>query len=142
MFELFKKMFESKPFSGRAAIRPETVSFDDAQVVRTLSDGRTESIRWRDLREVQIVTTDQGPFVDDVFWLLIGEDGGCLVPSQAEGMSALLERLGELPDFDHRAVIEAMGSTDNNRFEPALGNCNQGHYQEAGRRRKSCKTPE
>jgi hypothetical protein len=63
------------------------------------------------------VTTDHGPFVDDVFWLLIGEDGkGCAVPSEAEGMKALLERLQRLPGFDNEAVIAAMGSTSNARF--------------------------
>jgi hypothetical protein len=93
------------------------VTIDDRGVVRTMSDGKVESVRWDQLAEVQIVTTDQGPFTDDVFWLLIGEDGeGCAVPSEAPAAKELLERLQELSGFDNEAVIKAMGSTSNARF--------------------------
>ena len=107
MFEFLKGVFHRQP---------EVVSFDDAGVVRTMADGRTESVRWSELREVHIITTDAGPFVDDVFWLLIGDDGGCAVPSEAVGCDELLHRLQELPGFDNHTVIAAMGCTDNNRF--------------------------
>jgi hypothetical protein len=93
------------------------VSFDETGVVRSLPNGKTERVAWSDLREVVIMTTDQGPYVDDVFWLLVGSNGsGCLVPSETVGMKELLPRLQELPEFDNRALIEAMGSTTNARF--------------------------
>jgi hypothetical protein len=61
--------------------------------------------------------TDEGPFVDDVFFLLLGNDGkGCCVPPGAEGSGPLLDRLQALPGFDNGKVIEAMGSTGNARF--------------------------
>ena len=81
-----------------------------------MRDGRTEEIRWDDLREVGIITTDAGPYVDDVFWVLLGDEGGCVVPSEAEGSAELLKRLQELPGFDDGAVIRAMVCTDNERF--------------------------
>ena len=65
---------------------------------------------------VDIATTNEGPWVDDVFWLLSAGDHGCVVPSEAEGMGELLTRLGELPGFDDEAVIRAMGCTDNEFF--------------------------
>ncbi|MDD9940863.1 MAG: hypothetical protein OXU20_07505 [Myxococcales bacterium] len=108
MFEFLKRWFGS---------RPETVEFDDERVTRTMRNGETESIRWDELREIQIVTTNEGPWVDDVFWLLLGDGVGCAVPSETVGMQRLLERLSALPGFDARAVIEAMGCTDNNRFQ-------------------------
>ena len=94
------------------------VTYDDRGVARRLADGRVESIRWDQLAEVAIVTTDEGPFVDDVHWLLIGSDGttGCAVPSETEGTADLLERLQKLPGFDNEAVIKAMGHTENARF--------------------------
>lgn len=93
------------------------VEFDDEGVFRTMGDGREETVRWDQLVGIEIVTTDRGPFVDDVFWLLIGEDGtGCAVPSEAEGMQPLLKRLQELPGFDNDAVIAAMTSMSNARF--------------------------
>lgn len=103
---------------------PETVTFDAERITRTMADGRVEAVRWDELREVGIVTTDAGPYVDDVFWVLIGDEGGCIVPSEAEGATALLERLQDLPGFDNAAVIRAMACTDNERFpvwrRPAL----------------------
>jgi len=48
----------------------DAVSFDNRQIVRTLPDGRTESVRWDDLEEISIITSDEGPYVDDVFWMI------------------------------------------------------------------------
>jgi hypothetical protein len=94
----------------------EKVSFDELGVTRTLADGRQESVRWDDLCEVVILTTDEGPMVDDVKWILRGTEGGCLVPSETAGMDVLLPRLQELPGFDNEAVIAAMGCTDDRAF--------------------------
>ena len=92
------------------------VEFDEEGVVRRLPDGGSERVRWEDLREVVIVTTDEGPFVDDVFWMLVGDHGGCAVPSESTGFEALMGRLQRLPGFDNDAVIRAMMSTDNASF--------------------------
>jgi hypothetical protein len=108
-------MFE---FLKRLARPPVPHIFiDDLVVRRELGDGRIEEVAWEDLIEVQIVTTDEGPFVDDVFFLLIGRDRtGCAVPQGASGSEPLLERLQALPDFDNGQVIEAMTCTENRRF--------------------------
>lgn len=95
---------------------PHAVSFDEEAITLALTAGETQSVRWDDLYEVGILTTDQGPFVDDVFWMLLGHYGSCTVPSETRGMSKLLRRLQALPSFDNRAVIAAMGCTDNDRF--------------------------
>ncbi|HVX13746.1 MAG TPA: hypothetical protein VHC22_21370 [Pirellulales bacterium] len=60
-----------------------------------------------------IETTDAGPTVEDVFWVLGGDDSGCVVPSEAEGMVELFERLQCLPGFNNQAVIEAMSCAEN-----------------------------
>jgi hypothetical protein len=110
-----------RSFLGKLFGRPPKdkarVTFDAECVTRTLPDGRTETVRWRDLREVRILTTDEGPYVDDVVWLLLGgEGGGCAVPSETEGTDELLPRLQQLPGFDNEAVIQAMGSTAGAEF--------------------------
>ena len=94
-----------------------SIVIDDRGVRRDLGNGEIEEVAWTDLTEVQIVTTDEGPFVDDVFFLLVGRHGkGCCVPQGAPGSGPLLERLQALPDFDNDQVIAAMGSTANARF--------------------------
>ena len=104
---------------GRKPTQPvanSIVAFDAQRIIRTMPDGTQEVVRWDDLAEVSIVTTDDGPFTDDVFWVLSGSSSGCLVPSEAQGIKALLSRLQELPGFDNEAVIRAMGSTSNATF--------------------------
>jgi hypothetical protein len=101
---------------ARTPPRRARVTFDAERVTRTLADGRTETVRWSDLQEVAILTTDEGPYADDVIWLLAGTDGGCAVPSETDGMNELLPRLQQLPGFDNEAVIRAMSSTADARF--------------------------
>jgi hypothetical protein len=36
---------------------------------------------------------NERPFVVDFFWILSGNDHGCAVPSESDGMKELLERL-------------------------------------------------
>ncbi|MES2474312.1 MAG: hypothetical protein V4640_00935 [Verrucomicrobiota bacterium] len=112
MFSWIQSIFaKSKvPCSGKADFDTECVRYHHPQ-------GDLQQIRWDDLDEVGIVTTDEGPFVEDVFFMLLSEDReGCAIPQSAEGMDALLARLQALPEFDSNAVIEAMGCTSNNNF--------------------------
>ena len=53
----------------------EDVTFDDTGVRRVSPEGGVEEVKWDDLTEVRIVTTDEGPFGEDVYWLLAGSDG-------------------------------------------------------------------
>ena len=44
----------------------------DAGVRCTDPNGRVDVMVWSDLRRIEIMTTDEGPFSPDVFWVLIG----------------------------------------------------------------------
>lgn len=107
------RLFGRKP---RPPLAKDVVTFDDEKIIRTAPDGKLEVVRWDDLQEVSIITTDEGPFVDDVFWVLSGSSSGCLAPSEAVGTKDLLPKLQQLPGFDNDAVIQAMGSTSNAKF--------------------------
>ncbi len=74
-------------------------------------DGLVETVRWDDLERIDILTNSDGPFAPDCFWLLIGPGiTGCCVPQGATGDAELLARMQELPGFDNRGFMEAMGS--------------------------------
>jgi len=92
------------------------IGLSDEIVSCATTDGRVESVAWDDLSLVAIVTTDDGPFSPDVFWVLKGEFSECAVPLSAVGADELLNRLQALPGFNNDAFIEAMSSIDNNRF--------------------------
>jgi hypothetical protein len=119
---LLRRIFGKRQrITATAAVPREafsTVTFDNEGVTRTLPDGRSEVVTWMDLKTITIVTTDQGPFVDDVFWVLAGSGNGsgCILPSEAQGMKELLPRLQALPGFDNKAAIAAMASAQNANF--------------------------
>jgi hypothetical protein len=96
-----------------------SVQFDDESISVIRQDDHRESVRWSDLSEVWIKTTNEGPFLEDVFYILIGKDqqSGCVVPQGAAGESELFGALQTcLPGFDNEKVIEAMSSTGNQSF--------------------------
>lgn len=95
----------------------ETIQIDDGGVLRIKGSIR-EQIRWDDVEEIRIITTDVGPFSEDVFFALVdGEKKGCLVPHDAAVRFKLLEQLqSRFTGLDDDAIIKAMGSTSNGNF--------------------------
>ena len=79
---------------------------------------REEGVRWDELERVQILTTDEGPYADDFFFLLEGRDGkGVAISNELavkHGLVAVLQR--RLAGLDNKAIIEASGSTQVRRF--------------------------
>ena len=93
-----------------------TVTFDDESMSCRRPGGFVEVVKWSDLHTVLVQTTDAGPAVDDLFWVLVGSESGCVVPSESEGIDLLLERLQRLSNFDYEPLIRAMSCTENREF--------------------------
>lgn len=79
-------------------------------------NGEAATLPWDGLTRVSIRTTDQGPFTDDVFFVLESAGTTIEIFQDAPGCDTLLTELQTLPGFDNNAVIEAMGCTDNQTF--------------------------
>ncbi len=92
------------------------VAVSESEVSCTRPNGEVESLRWDDLQVVAIETTDEGPYIADVFFYLAGEQTGCVVPLGATGEDEMIKRLQDLPGFDNEAFSEAMASTSNRKF--------------------------
>jgi hypothetical protein len=105
-----------------AELSPESryvVAFDERAVKLATPQGDEVAVAWSQLTRVKIRTTDEGPFLPDVFWnLYAGEDTPALVfPGGATGQGELLaEMQRRLPGFDNEQVIVAMGSAENAVF--------------------------
>jgi len=90
---------------------------DDRGVQRLIDGKIVEQVAWDDLVGVDIITTDEGPYAEDVFFVLHGKDGnGVAVPQEVAVPKKLLERLQNLPGFDNGKVIDAMCCAENARF--------------------------
>ena len=102
-----------------ARLMPESsyvVVLDKQEIVCHRPDGIQERVEWNDLQKIEIITTDDGPFAPDRFWVLHGTQSGCVIPLGATGDAELFAQLQTLPNFNNGAVIEAMGSTSNATF--------------------------
>lgn len=93
-----------------------SVTFDASGVAYNASDGMIHRVSWVDLRSVEIATTDEGPFVEDVFWVLHTPEQSLVIPQSASGSEELLGRLQLLKGFDNKTVIAAMSCGGNERF--------------------------
>lgn len=100
-----------------AAPARETVEID-GEGIRRVEGDINEQVRWEDITRVRIVTTDSGPFQEDVFFLLDATNGkGCCVNHGAAERIGLLQALqARLPGVNDNEVIRAMGCTSNNSF--------------------------
>lgn len=127
-------IFQSEPFRGRyerqaranlaAAAhdlapgehRLPKVVFDEDAVWTTVAGALRDRLSWAQLERIVIVTTDAGPYADDVHWILFGGGDGCVFGSETEGAAALVDRLIGLPGFRHEEFIRAMGSVTGASF--------------------------
>src|SRR5688572_8294719 len=89
----------------------ETLISTEVETVRRWPGGE-ERVRWAELERVEVVNTSDGPWLDDLFFVLHGRDGGLAASSQAAEDAFLLDRLLALPGFRHFAFFAAMGATD------------------------------
>ena len=68
----------------------------------------TESIRWDQVEEITLVTTSDGPFLPDVWYVFTGDGAGCSVPSEAKGFDELWDIFrSRFPTIDYEAMIAA-----------------------------------
>jgi hypothetical protein len=102
-------------FGRKHKDRATPVTADDEGIRRDLGDGRVEQVRWAELAEIRVVSTVEGPFSEDVFFVLVDRAGtGCVVPL-ALADENLMQRLQGRPGFDHDALAAAIsqpGSTN------------------------------
>jgi hypothetical protein len=79
---------------------------------------REEGVLWDELERVEILTTDDGPYADDFFFLLEGRDGkGVAISNELavkHGLVAILQQ--RLAGLDNKAIIEASGATQPRRL--------------------------
>lgn len=105
-----------KPRAMAPINRVAVVTCDDQTITFRWAWRSTASVNMSEVRRVLIRTTDQGPFDDDVFFIVETAAKTFVIPQAALGASQLLERFQQLPGFNNEAVIDSMGCTDNKEF--------------------------
>jgi hypothetical protein len=92
---------------------PSEAEFDAGEIRCSGPRGKTNRMAWDSIARVLVITTDGGPFVEDMFWVIVARTGQELViESGAKGASLLLaEMQARLAGFDNEAFVKAVGST-------------------------------
>ena len=98
-----------------AAMFIDRISLNNEELAITYKNGKTEKHLFEDLKKVTIIITDEGPFKDDVFWLMLFKSI-IMIPQGCPGEDKLLGILQKLPNFDNNQVIKAMSWSENKSF--------------------------
>src|SRR5262245_17686214 len=77
---------------------------------------RPVSIALDEFDEIGVETTDQGPFVEDVFWILKRGDLRLRIGEPHPVFKVLMDRFSSLRGFDWGPFVEAQSCTDNRYF--------------------------
>jgi len=105
---------------ANSRLKPECdflLSIDNGVITNKRPEGKVEQVSISDLKSIIVETNDSGPWGMDVWWYLIGSDSGCVYPQGATGENEVLNAIQALPGFDNQALIQAMGCSENKRFQ-------------------------
>lgn len=114
MFQFIQSLLRWHPAptdKGEVILTNETIG------VRNTTSGEIIEMRWDEISRITIVTTDQGPFVEDVFFVFEGKGPAMIVSHEDAVRLKLNDALDQhLIGIDYEQAIEAMTCTENNSF--------------------------
>ncbi len=90
------------------------VYMEDKTTYFELLRNKAKIYLFKDLKKASIITTDEGPFEEDVFWLMMFKI--IIMIPQGVGVDKLLNRMQKLSGFRNEEVIKAMRCSDNEVF--------------------------
>ncbi|MDR1191020.1 MAG: hypothetical protein LBK60_05050 [Verrucomicrobiales bacterium] len=79
-------------------------------------DFKPEEILWKDIIEIRLVNTDEGPSYPDIWLALIGRESCCHIPQEATGFTQVYDIVSKYEGFDFENVTKSMCSTSNEQF--------------------------
>ena len=80
-------------------------------------DGKEQKNDISEIAKISILTTDQGPFVDDVALVITFDDSVFIIPSEHNSYEKFLfDEIAKKLVIDFQKVIDASSCTDNAEF--------------------------
>jgi hypothetical protein len=113
MWNYFQKLYNQilQKLAETRKNRWADYTVNDEGFTQITGEDSGEKFLWSDVKHVGILTTSDGPFFDDVFWIIqTANKNICLTQAQATQLS-LLDYFGKLPGFNWDSAIAAMCST-------------------------------
>ena len=87
-------------------------------IIKARSEGKEYTIDISRVEQAVIITTDQGPFYDDMALALRADDGNAvfILSSHPDYETFLFDSLGKALEIDYSAIIAASSCTENKIF--------------------------
>ncbi len=89
----------------------------DTYVKVTHPKRKEEHIDWDEIEEIKLINTDEGPFLPDVWLILMGKDKGCSIPQGSKGWTKVYDIISKYDGFNFENVIKSAGCIDNETFD-------------------------
>lgn len=78
--------------------------------------GKTCEIRWKDLIQIKLINTDEGPFIQDIWLILSGASDTVAIPHGIKDFDLIFEIISKYEGFDFDAFTQSMTSTENAEY--------------------------
>ena len=107
-------------FKGQVEQNTPVFEFDENSGTIGFPDEEKRNIPWNKVCKIEIVTTDQGPWEEDVWWLffLEGIEEPIDIPQGAKGNEKIFDALeNHFENVNMKEIQKAMGSTSNAKFD-------------------------
>ena len=89
----------------------------DTYVKVTHPERKDEQIHWHEIDKIKLINTDEGPFLPDVWLILMGNGKGCSIPQGSEGYLKVYDIISKYEEFNFENVIKSAGCTENMTFD-------------------------
>lgn len=75
-----------------------------------------EEVYFENLTEINLINTDEGPWLPDIWLDLVSVDSKCRIPQGAHGYEEVFDKVSKYDGFDFGNVIKSNTCTDNRTF--------------------------
>lgn len=115
----WNRVFGSKSENAK---RKQTEDFyeteiTDVYVKVTHPKRKDEQINWNEIEEIKLINTDVGPFLPDVWLILMGNGKGCSIPQGSDGWNKVYDIVSKYDGFNFENVIKSASCADNETFK-------------------------
>ncbi|TRO66803.1 hypothetical protein [Christiangramia sabulilitoris] len=116
---LWNEIFSSKSKKSNRK-NPEDyfeTEITESYVKVTHPERKDEQIDWKEIEEIQLINTDEGPFLPDVWLILTGNGKGISIPQGSEGWIKVYDIVSKYDGFNFENVIKSASCTENKTFD-------------------------
>ncbi len=93
------------------------VKIDEKSITVSHPKRPLEEIDWNEIEEIKLINTDEGPFLPDVWLILLGNGKGCSIPQGSEGWDKVYDIVSKYKNFNFGNVIKSAQCAENQTFE-------------------------